>query len=239
MMNFVSFNRLPFFRISIFCLLIIFGACKSKKQAAPKEDLLRNIYFDYNISADADYDKLTLKLKFLEDDDMGDAIQPEGLQSVKLDNEMLQPDSTKMNGVYYEVQKPINDFAGNHRIEVETVNGQTYTETFKFAPFTLTTALPETIKKEDLPLDFSGLEKKDMIRLVLTDTSFSHNGINRMDSVSDNHYILSKADLQKLSNGPVIMEIAREYKRPIKKGDESIGVFRIDCTLRRSFNLVE
>ncbi|MBK8310284.1 MAG: hypothetical protein IPL04_04640 [Chitinophagaceae bacterium] len=196
-----------------------------------------NIYFDYKISAEEGYDNLTVLLKYRDDDKNGDAFAPEVLKNIKLDEEILVPDSSKMGGVFYEIQKPINTFTGKHYITFFTNEGKEFKEEIVFSPMILTTVIPETIKREDLVLDFTGLENEDHVRIVLTDTSFFNDGVNRIDAVLNNQMILSKKDLESLADGPILLEFIREFERPIKNAGEAGGRVRINYTLRRSFNL--
>ncbi|MEO5947990.1 MAG: hypothetical protein ABIP79_14325, partial [Chitinophagaceae bacterium] len=112
-----------------------------------------------------------------------------------------------------------------------------YKEEINFSPISLTTAIPENISREDLVLDFAGLENEDHIRLLLTDTSFNNDGINRIQTILNNQMILSKKDLKVLADGPILLEFIREFERPLKNAGVAGGRVRINYTLRRSFNL--
>lgn len=219
------------------CLPAILMCCKSKDKKLPEKNIADNIYFDYKISAEEGDDNLTVLLKYRDGDKTGEAFTPEVLDNVKLDDEILVPDSSKMNGVFYEIQKPISAFSGKHYITFSTTNGSTYKEEINFSPILLTTAIPENIHREDLVLDFAGLENEDHVRLVLTDTSFFNDGINRVDAILNNQLIISKKDLQSLADGPILLEFIREFERPIRNAGEVGGRVRINYTLRRSFNL--
>ena len=219
------------------CLPVILISCKSKDKKLPDKNIADNIYFDYKISAEEGYDNLTVLLKYRDDDKNGDAFAPEVLKNIKLDEEILVPDSSKMGGVFYEIQKPINTFTGKHYITFFTNEGKEFKEEIVFSPMILTTVIPETIKREDLVLDFTGLENEDHVRIVLTDTSFFNDGVNRIDAVLNNQMILSKKDLGSLADGPIVLEFIREFERPIKNAGEAGGRVRINYTLRRSFNL--
>ena len=181
------------------CLPVILISCKSKDKKLPDKNIADNIYFDYKISAEEGYDNLTVLLKYRDGDKTGEAFTPAVLENVKLDDEILVPDSSKLNGVFYEIQKPINTFTGKHY--------------------------------------FAGLENEDYVRIVLTDTSFFNDGINRIDAVLNNQMILPKKDLDNLADGPILLEFIREFERPIKNAGEVGGRVRINYTLRRSFNL--
>lgn len=219
------------------CLPVILISCKNKDKKLPDKNIADNIYFDYKISAEEGYDNLTVLLKFRDGGNTGQAFIPAELDKVKLDDEILLPDSSKLDGVFYEIQKPINAFSGKHYITFSTIDGKDFKEEINFSPMSLTTAIPETINREDLVLDFAGLENEDYVRIILTDTSFFNDGINRIDVVLNNQMILSKKDLDNLSDGAILLEFIREFERPIKNAGEAGGRVSINYTLRRSFNL--
>ena len=64
------------------------------------------------------------------------------LKNIKLDEEILVPDSSKMGGVCYEIQKPINTFTGKHYITFFTNEGKEFKEEIVFSPMILTTLIP-------------------------------------------------------------------------------------------------
>ncbi len=236
-MSIKKIRTADFFVLLAICLPAILVSCKSKDKNLPAKNVTDNIYFDYKISAEEGYDNLTVLLKYRDGDKTGEAFSPAVLENVKLDEEILVADSSKMNGVFYEIQKPISVFAGKHYITFSTTDGSAYKEEINFSPMLLTTRIPETIHREDLVLDFAGLENEDFVRIVLTDTSFFNDGINRIDTILNNQLILSKKDLENLADGPILLEFIREFERPIKNAGEAGGRVRINYTLRRSFNL--
>jgi len=230
-------RKLSVKKILLITLLISGVSCGSKDKKVDTTLEIDNIYFDYKISAEEGYDNLTVLLKYRNDDKNGDAFAPEVLKNIKLDEEILVPDCSKMGGVFYEIQKPINTFSGKHYITFFTNGGKEFKEEIIFSPMALTTAIPENIHREDLVLNFTGLENEDQVRIVLTDTSFFNDGVNRIDAVLNNQMILSKKDLGSLADGPIVLEFIREFERPIKNAGEAGGRVRINYTLRRSFNL--
>lgn len=227
-----------FYLVAIISSLSLFVlACKNRDQQLPDENLVDHIYFDYKITGEEGYDNLTILLKFREEDKVGEAFTPPVLKTLLLDGAELVPDSSKMNGTYYEIQRPIGSFAGTHTISFITVNDQEYTEEIRFAPVVLTTEIPEDLPREDLVLNFTGLEDVDRIRIVMTDTSFFNDGINRIDTVFNNQLILTKEDFSQLADGPILLEFIREYERPLNESATAGGRLRINYTLRRTFNL--
>lgn len=236
-MNYSEVKRTNYLLLLIISLLFFWVACKSKDKKVPDENFADQIYFDYKISAEEGYDNLTVHLKYRDGVKSGEAHTPAILEKVILDDETLSPDSSKMGGTFYEIQKPINTFTGKHTITFITKNKKEYKEEINFSPMVLTTEIPADIHREDLILNFSGLEDEDNIRLLLTDTSFFNDGINRIDTVRNNQLILTKKDFEKLANGPILLEFVREFERPINTSSASGGRLRINYTLRRSFNL--
>ena len=91
----------------------------------------------------------------------------------------------------------------------------------------------------ELVFEFNGLENEDFVRVVLTDTSFENDGINRLDTVLNNQIIISKAELNNLTNGPIQLEFIREYERPILKRKEESGRLAITYKLKREFILAD
>lgn len=225
--------------IGVFLISIPFliFSCKSKDKKMTKEADTDSIYFDYKIVGEEGYDNLTVILKYREATKTGAAITLDALTKVMLDQEVLIPDSSVMNGTYYEIQKPIVTFSGKHQVTFLSKSGKEYKEEINFSPMMLLTDIPENIYREDLVLDFSGLEVEDYIRVLLTDTSFFNDGINRIDTVRNNQLILYKKDFDRLANGPILLEFVREFERPIKDASIAGGRVRINYTLRRTFNL--
>lgn len=238
-MNKINSNTLRFFPFLLFTMVAFLTSCKSKdKKTEPQLDI-QSIYFDYKITAEEGYDNLTVLLKFRDENKTGDPFtMPEGMK-VMLDDEELVADSSAMNGTFYEVNKPIQDFTGKHKIVLSGTGGDDYTEEFTFSPVELLTVFPESVPKEDLQLEFTGLEKTDRIRLLMTDTIFFNDGVNRIDTVLNNQLVISKNDLDKLASGPVLLEFIREFERPVDIGEKIKGRLRINYTLRRTINLVD
>ena len=99
------------------------------------------------------------------------------------------------------------------------------------------TPVADTIQRNDFALELEGLEAKDYIRLLMTDTSFINNGINRVDAVTNGHMMITKDDLETLANGPVQLELIREYERQVKNDTGARGRLLITYSLKREFFL--
>lgn len=213
----------------------IFFSCKNAdKNIGVDPD---SIYFDYTITGQEGDDNLTVMLQYKDSDEEGKAFAIEEPGKILLDGELIPGDSTKRTGPFYEVNKPIASFAGKHSIVFISPNNQEYKEEFEFQPLSLITLIPDNIQRDSLVVEFEGLESEDYIRVVLTDTVFENEGINRVDTIINGRLTISKSDLQNLVNGPVQLEFIREYERPVKNGTEQGGRLRITYGLKREFIL--
>jgi hypothetical protein len=216
--------------------LILF-ACTSNEIGNSKDVNPDRIYFDYRITGEEGNDDITVMLQYRFGGANGPTLVLESPGKVELDGEEIGVDSSGMTGAFYEITKSVKSFTGKHVI-VFTDNHKTkYKEEFSFQPVTLTTPVPESVGRSDLIFQLEGLEPKDYVRVLLTDTSFASDGINRVDTVRDGQIIISKKDLEKVVNGPVRLELYKEVERPVKNGTEEGGLLSITYGLRRGFTL--
>jgi hypothetical protein len=225
--------QLGFFIITVALLSV---ACKNSDKPANDFDA-ENIFFDYTITGQEGDDNLTILLQYKEGDEEGTAVAIEEPGKILLDGEAVPGDSTKRTGPFYEVNKPIASFAGKHIITFINPANTAYNEEFEFQPLSLVTIIPDSLQRDSLVIEFEGLESEEYIRVVITDTVFENEGINRVDTVINGRLIISKTDLQNLVNGPVQLELIREYERPIKNGTEQGGRLRISYGLKRELIL--
>ena len=226
-----------FLLIIFFIAAFIIISCKSKKPGNSNEVDPEAIYFDYKITAEEGNDKLTVMLQYKDGDKEGDAFAIDEPGKVLLDGEPVLKDSTIRTGPFYEVYKPIATFAGKHNIVLIDVNKKEYNEEFNFQPFSLLTAIADTLRRSELLFEFNGLDTEDYIRVLLTDTSFANDGINRVDTVRDGRITITETDLKNLNNGPVQLEFIREYERPVRSGTEAGGKLSINYSLKKEFIL--
>jgi hypothetical protein len=194
-----------------------------------------DIYFDYRISANEEDDNLTIFLRFM-DGPEGETLVISEPAKVELDGELIKVDSSGRTGAFYELQKRIAGFAGQHQI-VFSGNNKKYTEKFWFEPMVLKTVIPDTISREDLVLELEGLEQEDHVRVIVLDTSIHNEGINRLDTVINGKILLNSFDLNQLATGPIHLELHRENERDLENGTETGGRIYLTYTLKRDFYL--
>jgi len=228
-------NRVAALFFSAF--IFFFVSCKSNKKDKPYAET-ENIFLNYKITANEGDDMLTVFLQYRDGED-GDGLSINEPGKVTLDGEQVPKDSTKMSGYFYETYKPIETFAGTHHIVFITDNSRQYKEDFVFKKFSLLTPVADTIHRGELVFQFDGLNPDDRIRVLMTDTSFINDGINRVDNASDGRIVITANELENLANGPVQLEFIREYEEPVKNGPKEGGRFRAAYSLRREFILVD
>ena len=105
---------------------------------------------------------ITVRLQYRFAGPSGTTLLLENPSKAELDGIAIQADSSKMNGAYYEVTKPVKDFTGQHSIVFTDMKGQQYKEEFNFQPINIKTSIPKVVKRSDLIIDLNGLEPKDL-----------------------------------------------------------------------------
>jgi hypothetical protein len=222
--------------IVLFISLTAFVGCGNKKTHNRVVDP-EMIYFDYRITGQEGYDKLTVFIQFRYEDPNGETILLEDPSKVELDGEVFPVDSSVRTGFYYELYKPIDSFAGKHKIRFTGFDKEQKEEEFEFEPLRLLSVIPDTLHRSDLVLELEGAGAEDSVRVLLTDTAFYSNGINRVDSVKNGRLVLTKYDLQSLANGPVQLELILEKENPLKSAFEGMGRLLVTYSVRREFIL--
>ncbi len=221
------------FSFLFFLFSVSFLGCNNKKDKNYEADP-ETIWFDYQVTGGEGDDNLTILLQY-----RGGGEEENGIAAgeVKLDGETIAADSTKMTGVFYELHKPLTAFTGKHSIVFTDINKREYKEEFDFKPIVLLTPVNDTVKRDELVFEFDGLDPEDHVRVLLTDTSYINDGINRVDKVLNGRLVITKSDLENLANGPVQLEFIREYERPVKNGTKEGGRLLITYSLKREFIL--
>lgn len=228
-------NRL-LFSLLFFSFLIGFS-CTSNEIGSSKDVNPEAIYFDYKIWGEEGSDNLTVMLQYRFAGKNGTTLLLDEPSKVELDGEVLKADSSKITGVFYEVQKPVASFSGKHTITFTAGNNKQYRESFNFQPISLVNPVPAAIQRGDLVFVFKGLTNEDYVRVLMTDTSYLSEEINRVDTVRNGRLIITKEDLMTLTNGPIHLEIIKENEWPVKNGTREGGRISISYGLKREFNL--
>jgi hypothetical protein len=216
--------------------LLFFSSCNNNNEIGHAGDVSPEaIYFDYRISGDEGNPNATVLLQYRFGGENGTTLTIDEPGKVELDNTTLKADSTKITGAYYEWQKPVKEFAGRHTIRFTGYNGKKYEEEFIFQPFTLCCGLPDTLKTDSALLEIKGLNNGDILNLIMTDTVFGSNGVERRVKMSDGKITITPDDIQSLAPGPIHLELELEKRQPVKNGTAEGGRIVVVYTVRREF----
>jgi len=194
----------------ILVLVSVFISCGSSEIGSAKDVNPETIYFDYRISGEEGNDNATVMLQYRFSGENGTTLTIDKPGKVQVDGETLDSDSTKITGAYYELQKPAGAFAGKHTIQFTNLNGKRYDEEFSFQPFTLIGGLPDTLTADSAILEFAGLKNGDILNILMTDTVFGSDGVERRARVKDGKIFIDAEDLENLAGGPIHLELELE-----------------------------
>jgi len=214
-------------------MLILLSACANNEPDQPKEMNNGNFYFDYTVVGDEENNDVTVKLQYRSN---GRSWLIPNPGKVELDGEVMAADSSRRNGYWYEVNKPLDEFEGQHQI-VFTNNGKTFKEVFDFSLMSLKTEIPPVVYRNDLVFEFNGVSAGDQVRVLLTDTGFYTRGIDRIDTVTDGQIVISRYDLDNVKDGPVTIEFYRETEQELEEATARGGRLAMTFGLRREFVL--
>ena len=227
------------FIVSILASISMFSlfSCTSDEIGNSKDVNPDAVFFDYEIWAEEGKEDVTINLQYRMGGKNGTTLVLDEPSKVILDGEQLKVDSAKVTGAYYEVQRSISSFAGKHTISFTDLNKKEYNEEFEFRPFTLDPDVPSTLNRGDLVFNFKGLDTIDYLSVILTDTSFTSQDINDVDTVRNGRLVIKADRLSALINGPIHLQFLREQMLQLKKPTKEGGKFIINYGLKRDFEL--
>lgn len=220
-------------------LTLVLSSCTSNEIGNIKDVNPDAIFFDYEIWAEEGREDVTVNLQYRIGGPHGTTLVLNEPSKVMLDGELLQVDSAKYTGAYYEVQKPVSEFTGRHTIVFTDLNNKEYREEFEFTPFSIEPDVPGVCTRGELVFNLKGLEPVDYIQVLLTDTSFTSNDINEVDTVRNGRLVITKERLSSLSNGPISLQFIKEVEKTVKNGTKEGGRIFFSYGLKRDFELRE
>ena len=198
-----------------------------------------SIWFDYQVWGEEENDSVTIKLQFRLEGETGETISIDDPAKVELDGKLIPGNSSAITGPYYEVQHPVSSFVGEHNIRFTNIDGKQYNEVFTFQPIFLKAKIPDTIKRGTIIFHLSDLIPGGQVRILMTDTAYASEGINRVDTITNGQIIITGSDLSGLANGPIQLELIREDERPVREGTREGGKIAVSYGLKREFYLMD
>ncbi|MGB3006384.1 MAG: hypothetical protein WBC06_07755 [Chitinophagaceae bacterium] len=230
-------HRKPFYFLILTAFLV--SSCKNNEIGNSDDVNPETIFFDYQVKGEEGNENVTVLLQFRFAGENGTTLTLNEPATVQLDGEKIIGDSSKLTGAFYEIQKPVSNFSGRHSIVFINADKKQYKEDFSFHPFYLKSPVPSTVQRGDLEFELEGLEPEDYISVLLTDTSYTGDGINRVDTVRNGKLIITRQELQNLSSGPIQMQLIKEIDKPVKNGTKEGGRLQISYGLKREFFLID
>lgn len=227
-------------QLLILCNFFFLLSCSNEQDKnAVDEPSPGSLYQNFQVVAEEGREVVTIRLQFHEGGKSGDAVLLTDPGTVFLNDIPLPADSTKFNGVYYEISLPAAGFTGRHTIRFTGSDGKEYSEEFSFEPFTLTTEIPEEIKKGpfDIRLENFGQES-EFVRLVMVDTSMQSADVNEDVLVEEESIVITEDHLANLAEGPVYLEIYREQEQLVRNKAKGGGKLVIAYALKRQLSFL-
>jgi hypothetical protein len=198
-----------------------------------------SIYLDYLAWGDEESNTVTLKMQYRAGGRNQKAIELKEPARVEFDGQVISPDSSRFNGPYYEVIRPATEFAGPHRIVFTAIDGKKYTTDFDFSILALKPPVPDSIHRDDLILELSGVKPGDRIWVLLNDTSYYGPGIEILDTTAKGIITISKEEFRGIKNGPVQIELIREESRMPDETMPAGGRFYLTYSIKKELMLID
>jgi hypothetical protein len=224
-------------------IVVMSSSCRSRDKRAEigssKEIIPEAIFFDYQVTGEEDNDSITVLLQFRSWGEFGATLALDTPGRVQFDGELIKGDSTKITGAFYEIRKPLKTFNGPHNIVFTYDAGKQYREEFIFQLLKLAADIPATLRRDSLDLSLLGLDSGDVVRVVMTDTVFGSEGIDRLDTVKDGHIIITPKELKTLADGPIQLHLVKESETPVKNRSRKLGRLYMIYRLKREFLLTQ
>ncbi len=223
-------------KIGFVILFLGFLSCKNGDQRHKTKEL-NHIYTEYSFWGEEEKEFITGLFQFRPGGEKSTPAKLNAPAAVALDGAFINADSAGFTGTFYEIHQPFESFSGKHTITFTSEDGEQHSETFTFTPFHLSTEPGDEVSREQMVLSFTGLEDNDLVRVVITDTSFSSNGINEIDTIHNGQLDLSAKLKRNVKNGPVLLHIFKEEERLLQKNPHINGKISITYSLKREFEL--
>lgn len=219
-------------------LVLLFAGCNTGEEAPAKRGIsTENLFLEYQVWGDEERGLVNILLQLRQRNGKGKTLRLDPPGFVGLDGEALQPDSSRMTGIFYESQKPLEAFAGPHTITISDGSKELVSEKFRYTPFTLATPLEGRVGRDNLVLELTGLEAQDQVRVTLVDTVFRTQDINEVMPVVNGRLQITARQLKDVKSGPVTLLLFKEEDHVIENPSLRGGKMIVTFGLMREFEL--
>ena len=191
-----------------FILIVLFAGCANDKQEQQAADNTP-LYLDCRVTGEEGKEAVTVFMQFRAGDRNGAGVVLKDGAKVELDGIALTADSAGKSGTFYEVHYRLGEFSGIHSILYTDAAGKTYQQEFSFEPFTLQDSAFKQSRSSPLIFSLQGLDSVQPIHTIITDTAFSNNDINEIDTALNGTLTINTSKLRQLKSGPVALQLIR------------------------------
>jgi hypothetical protein len=219
-------------------LTCIFSGCTNTDQRRGPAQADSGPMVQYSVSGDEELGLVTVKVQFIGGGASALPIGIPGSGTVTLDGKVMEKGSAKLSGIYYEATFAAESEPQPHIIEVALPKNEKFREEFEFSPFTLNSAIPDSMARGDIAFELANVSDGDTVELSMIDTSFYSKGLDTSLRVKDGKITLSKSTLDKLYSGPIQVIFYQEKLRTAS-GPGGKGIFASSYGLRRRFTLID
>ncbi len=225
--------------IILFTLFIIVttSACTSSEIGNSKDVNPEAVFFDYKVWSEEGKEDAVVKLIYRMGGPDGTTLVLNEPSKVFIDGQEIKVDSTKFEGAYYEYVKPLAQFAGKHTIKFVDLNGKEYEEEFEFHPFYLEPDVKGPVSRGDLSFGFKGLADGELVQVWMSDTLYSSNDINEVDTIRQGKITITRDQLSQVSNGPVNLLFIWESEKVLKNAAREGGLLKKSHSISREIEL--
>lgn len=220
--------------------LVLAGCNAGTLQKKRQEPVSDGLFVDCQAIGYEERGDVTVRVQFRMGGPEGDAVMLEEPAMIYFDGQPMDTGSTKMTGGYYEAvfAAAVEETGAGHEIHYKDASGQSFRDTFYFPFFRLSKELPESVTRDkDLEISFGGLEKRDEIHAMLSDTSYYGRGIDRIDTIENGLLKYTPEDLNTLKAGPVHIEFYKEDEWWLRRQMVARGRIYLSYNISREFEL--
>ena len=225
------------FHLLWLALLPLAWACNNEKRAETPDYADMSLFCDYRVTGSEESGQVTVLMQFRAGGADGPGLLLDTPAAVSLDGYLVQPDSSRMFGVYYEQRWLAHEFQGPHQVRYLTEAGDTLVEKFNYPQFRLVDSFPTRWKGDSLTLRINGLQDGDSLHLLMLDTAYASQGVDQYIVLTNSQLRIPASDFAGLKKGPVIFELYRETERDLRNGPELGGRLSTSYVIRRQFLL--
>lgn len=158
--------------------ILFFASCTSNEIGNAKDVVQDRIYQSYQIEYNENDEKLSATAVFRFAGSNGTTLVLNDPAKIQLDDEIINVDSSKYRGAFYEVAKLPAQWYGDHQWKFTDVNNKSYSNSFSFDAFKWNNPPLSASKSKPLKLNFissnPGADDYIEITTIDSDSSFSY-----------------------------------------------------------------